>query len=122
MCVFSCCAGDVDLSPAFALAQANFCSVDCCRMPPGYVYPNPYLAAAPGMVSLQQNQISHLTAAAAAASNPFYTTEYQPAAFPGQYANGLDPYAYSSAAGNCHEFLYACLHFLLFSTEAQFEE
>ncbi|CAB3383723.1 Hypothetical predicted protein, partial [Cloeon dipterum] len=68
-------------------------------VPPGYVYPNPYLAAAPGMVSMPPTPISHLTAAAAAASNPFYTTEYQPAAFPGQYTSGLDPYGYSSAAG-----------------------
>ncbi|XP_059484847.1 RNA-binding protein 24-like isoform X2 [Neocloeon triangulifer] len=68
-------------------------------VPPGYVYPNPYLAAAPGMVSMPPTPISHLTAAAAAASNPFYTAEYQPAAFPGQYTSGLDHYAYSSAAG-----------------------
>lgn len=77
-------------------------------MPPGYVYPSPYLTAtAPGsLVPLPATQITH-AAAVAAATSQFY--EYQNAAavaaaaaapYTGQYTNGFDAYSpYTGAAG-----------------------
>ncbi|KAK7869983.1 hypothetical protein R5R35_013750 [Gryllus longicercus] len=71
-------------------------------VPPGYVYPSPYLTAAPGsIVPLPPAPLSHAASVAAAAQ--FY--EYQNAAaaaavsYPGQYPNGFDAYPYTSAAG-----------------------
>ncbi|KAJ9590589.1 hypothetical protein L9F63_016358, partial [Diploptera punctata] len=73
------------------------------QVPPGYVYPSPYLAAAPsGIVPLPPAPLSH-AAALAAATSQFY--EYQNAAaaaavtYPGQYPNGFETYPYTSAAG-----------------------
>ncbi|XP_028141582.1 RNA-binding protein 24-B-like isoform X2 [Diabrotica virgifera virgifera] len=78
-------------------------------VPPGYVYPSPYLAAtAPGsLVPLQATQLTHAAAVAAAATSQFY--EYQNAAavaaaaaapYTGQYTNGFDAYTpYTGAAG-----------------------
>ncbi|XP_069675285.1 RNA-binding protein 24-B-like [Periplaneta americana] len=75
-------------------------------VPPGYVYPSPYLTAAPsGIVPLPPTPVSHAAAlaAAAAATSQFY--EYQNAAaaaavtYPGQYPNGFETYPYTSAAG-----------------------
>ncbi|XP_067010754.1 RNA-binding protein 24-A isoform X5 [Anabrus simplex] len=73
------------------------------RVPPGYVYPSPYLTAAPGsIVPLPPTPLSHAATVAAAAQ--FY--EYQNAAaaaaavsYPGQYPNGFETYPYTSAAG-----------------------
>ncbi|XP_067010756.1 RNA-binding protein 24-A isoform X7 [Anabrus simplex] len=72
-------------------------------VPPGYVYPSPYLTAAPGsIVPLPPTPLSHAATVAAAAQ--FY--EYQNAAaaaaavsYPGQYPNGFETYPYTSAAG-----------------------
>lgn len=81
------------------------CSL-CCSVPPGYVYPSPYLTATPsGIVPLPPAPVSHAAAlaAAAAATSQFY--EYQNAAaaaavtYPGQYPNGFETYPYTSAAG-----------------------
>ena len=77
-------------------------------MPPGYVYPSPYLttAAPSGIVPLPPAPLSHAAAVAAAAASQFY--EYQNAAaaaavtYPGQYPNGFDTYPYTSAAGKFH--------------------
>ena len=78
----------------------------CSSVPPGYVYPAPYLTAAPsGIVPLPPAPVSHAAAlaAAAAATSQFY--EYQNAAaaaaatYPGQYPNGFETYPYSTAAG-----------------------
>lgn len=74
-------------------------------VPPGYVYPSPYLTAAPGgIVPMPPAPMSH-AAALAAATSQFY--EYQNAAaaaaavsYPGQYPSGFDTYPYTSAAGN----------------------
>lgn len=81
------------------------------RIPPGYLYQSPYLAAtAPGsLVPLQATQLTHAAAVAAAATSQFY--EYQNAAvaaaaaaapYTGQYANGFDAYTpyTNTAAGN----------------------
>lgn len=72
-------------------------------VPPGYVYPSPYLTTAPsGIVPLPPAPVSHAAALAAAASQ-FY--EYQNAAaaaavtYPGQYPNGFETYPYTTAAG-----------------------
>lgn len=78
----------------------------CFSVPPGYVYPSPYLTAAPsGIVPLPPAPVSHAAAlaAAAAATSQFY--EYQNAAaaaaatYPGQYPNGFETYPYSATAG-----------------------
>ncbi|PNF14789.1 RNA-binding protein 38 [Cryptotermes secundus] len=75
-------------------------------VPPGYVYPSPYLTTAPsGIVPLPPAPVSHAAAlaAAAAATSQFY--EYQNAAaaaavtYPGQYPNGFETYPYTTAAG-----------------------
>lgn len=78
------------------------------RVPPGYVYQSPYLAAtAPGsLVPLQTTQLTH-AAAIAAATSQFY--EYQNAAavaaaaaapYASQYANGFEAYTpYTGATG-----------------------
>jgi len=88
--------------PSFPLSHVLY----CCSVPPGYVYPSPYLTAAPsGIVPLPPAPVSHAAAlaAAAAATSQFY--EYQNAAaaaavtYPGQYPNGFETYPYTTAAG-----------------------
>ena len=71
------------------------------RVPPGYVYQSPYLAAAApgGLVPLPATQLSH--AAAMAAASQFY--EYQnvaaaAATYPGTSYNFAEAYPYTSAA------------------------
>jgi hypothetical protein len=82
------------------------CYVCFYSVPPGYVYPSPYLTTAPsGIVPLPPAPVSHAAAlaAAAAATSQFY--EYQNAAaaaavtYPGQYPNGFETYPYTTAAG-----------------------
>nr|CAD7408199.1 unnamed protein product [Timema cristinae] len=74
-------------------------------VPPGYMYPSPYLAAAAatpgGLVQLPPAPLSHAAAVAAAASQ-FY--EYQNAAaaaaaatYSSQYPNGFETYPYTTA-------------------------
>ncbi|KYN19605.1 RNA-binding protein 38 [Trachymyrmex cornetzi] len=76
------------------------------KVPPGYVYQSPYLAAAApgGLVPLPTTQLSH--AAAVAAASQFY--EYQNAAaaaatYPGTSYNFAEAYPYTTAAaaGTC---------------------
>lgn len=79
-----------------------------CRVPPGYVYQSPYLAATtPGsLMPLPATQLTH-AAAVAAATSQFY--EYQNAAavaaaaavpYAGQYSSGFDAYSpYTGTAG-----------------------
>ncbi|XP_012340720.1 RNA-binding protein 24-like isoform X2 [Apis florea] len=71
------------------------------RVPPGYVYQSPYLAAAApgGLVPLPATQLTH--AAAMAAASQFY--EYQnvaaaAATYPGTSYNFAEAYPYTSAA------------------------
>ncbi|XP_063219226.1 RNA-binding protein 24-like [Bacillus rossius redtenbacheri] len=103
--------GNIQPGFSFAGIRAGYPTVlpSQYSVPPGYVYPSPYLAATPGgIVPLPPAPLSHAVAAAAAAAaaanSQYY--EYPSAAslaaavsYPGQYPNGFDTYPYTTAAG-----------------------